>query len=102
MEIAGDGSGDATEAATWARLAGLGLRRAEPTTCQRRGPSVRLAPVRHAFTHVRATYHPVVLPCATEALAAAESALVVHVDDLAGLALPVAQQKIGDQLAEVL
>ena len=102
VEIADSGSGGAIEAAARARLAGLGVGGEGAMSGRRCRPSVRLAPVRHAFTHMRATYHPVVLRCASRALAAAESGLVVRVDDLAGLALPVAQQKIGDQLVAVL
>lgn len=131
---------DEIEAAARQRLAALGLARtAVPASRNHRhDPScVRLAPVRHAFTHMRAVYHPVILRCGVLAMDTAESGdgsselgtgalepgdggsepgnsatepgsgatepiLIVHVDDLAGVALPVAQQKIGVQLAAAL
>lgn len=117
---------DEIEAAARQRLAALGLARtAVPASRNHRhDPScVRLAPVRHAFTHMRAVYHPVILRCGVLAMDTAESGdgsselgngapepgdggsepiLILHVDDLAGVALPVAQQKIGAQLAAAL
>lgn len=82
------------EAAARERLAALGVARI--LACY------PLPPVRHTFTHMQAVYHPVVVQCAAEALdhvasavVAPESSMVVGVDNLAGVALPVAQQKIG-------
>ncbi len=88
-------------------------------------PGPRLEPVTHAFTHLRATYRPVIVRVAAggdegaPALAAApaeEGALAaaptdpsaptdhawVHPDRLDEWALPVAQQKIGALLREWL
>ena len=86
------------EAAARERLTALGVARIQ--AC------LRLPPVRHTFTHMQAVYHPVVVQCAAEALdraasavGAPESSMVVGVDDLAGVVLPVAQQKIGALLA---
>lgn len=104
----------ATEAAL-ARLAGPGL-------AVRGEAAGRLRPVRHAFTHLHALYHPVVVTCGRDALDGAtddiggagvgagrsepadapSTAVAASLDDLAGLAVPVAQQKIAAQLAHWL
>ncbi len=63
----------------------------------------RLAPVRHAFTHLRAVYHPVVVRCGEQALRQLhlpkKQAVRADPHDLDSRALPVAQQKIGARLA---
>lgn len=100
--------------AVLARLAG-------PRLAIRGKVAGRLRPVRHAFTHLRALYHPVVVTCSRAALdRAAEgaggagvgggsepadaprAAVAASLDDLTGLAVPVAQQKIAAQLAHWL
>ena len=59
-------------------------------------PAALLTPVRHAFTHLRATYHPVVIPCAPEwtTIRTAPTATWTHPARFDDYALPVAQQKI--------
>ena len=61
----------------------------------------RLAPVRHAYTHLRATYHPVIARCTVSGAGAPTSALRASADmawvrhaDLDDWPLPVAQQKV--------
>ena len=56
-----------------------------------------LAPVRHAFTHLRATYHPVVIRCGPDRRTrpGAPTTAWVHPARLDEWALPVAQQRIG-------
>ena len=87
-----------TRAAAAERLAALGI------TGE---PADQLAPVTHAFSHLRATYHPVVV-CVREegALARAERcepgtarADPAHFEEWP---LPVAQQRIGSQLGRWL
>jgi len=109
----GNLAASAAEAAL-ARLAGPGL-------AVRGKVAGRLRPVRHAFTHLRAVYHPVVVTCDREALDRAtdgvggvgvggrndpadapRATVAASLDDLAGLAVPVAQQKIAAQLAHWL
>ena len=73
-------------------------------------PGDPLPPVRHAFTHLRATYHPIILLGGPETVAGPEKpsggrptgAAWVHHTRLGKWALPVAQQKIGALLQEWL
>lgn len=101
--------------AALARLAGPGL-------AVRGKAAGRLRPVRHAFTHLHALYHPVVVTCGRDALDGAtddidgagvgagrsepadapSTAVAASLDDLAGLAVPMAHQKIAAQLAHWL
>lgn len=86
------------------------------------GPAVdgqvagRLRPVRHVFTHLAVVYHPVVVACRAGALdraagvvegagaggaqsaAPTRTVVAASLEDLADLAVPVAQQKIAAQL----
>ncbi|MDE2805328.1 MAG: A/G-specific adenine glycosylase [Gemmatimonadota bacterium] len=64
-------------------------------------PGPRLDPVTHAFTHLRATYRPVIVRVAPAAPPPADHAWA-HPDHLDEWALPVAQQKIGALLREWL
>ena len=111
MRVAGDERSppESVAQAALARLAGLG-----PAL----GGQVagRLRPVRHVFTHLAVVYHPVVVACRAGALDRAagglegasaggarpadptRTAVVVSLEDLAHLAVPVAQQKIAAQL----
>lgn len=102
VEMRAPGPGAAAEAAL-ARLAcaGLGVRGTV---------AGRLRPVRHAFTHLAVVYHPVVVTCRANALEgvddtradrptdAPRAAVVASLEELAHLAVPVAQQKIAAQL----
>ena len=81
-------------------------------------PAGLLTPVRHAFSHLRAIYHPVVVRCdpggthapdcgagdapgdRPEQWAATSTIAWIHPGDLSDYALPVAQQKIA-RLVEV-
>lgn len=75
----------------------------------------RLRPVRHVFTHLAVVYHPVLVACRAGALDALDreaggdkpadaprTAVVASPEDLVGLAVPVAQQKIAAQLGDWL
>lgn len=109
VEIAPPGVSSTAAAASLENLATFGLRGR---------PAGLLAPVRHAFTHLRATYHPVVVRCdpggapsAVERAAAARpgdrpeqraaepTTVWIRPAELDDYALPVAQQKIA-RLAE--
>ena len=108
VEIAPTGVRATGAAASLEHLAAFGLRGR---------PAEFLAPVGHAFTHLRATYHPVVVRCDPgEAASAAREAAARPVEppeqraaepntvwirpaELNDYALPVAQQKIA-RLAE--
>ena len=61
-----------------------------------------LAPVRHAFTHLRATYHPVVIFCENEGRDTrghpGPAKTWINPAHLDGYALPVAQQRIAGRL----
>ena len=61
-----------------------------------------LAPVRHAFTHLRATYHPVVIFCENEGREIrghpGRASTWINPAHLDGYALPVAQQRIARRL----
>lgn len=59
------------------------------------GPAHPLPPVRHAFTHLRATYRPIILPTESPARWDDRPSTWVHYTRLDEWALPVAQQKIG-------
>ena len=60
-------------------------------------PAASLTPVRHTFTHLRATYHPIVIRCGSDRRArpAVPTTAWVHPSRFDEWALPVAQQKIG-------
>ena len=67
-------------------------------------PTAPLPPVRHAFTHFRATYNPVIVRCPRDAAPHALPPGTAWVDParLDEWALPVAQQKIGALLGDWL
>lgn len=106
VEIAPPGVRATTAAASLEHLATFGLRGR---------PAESLAPVRHAFTHLRATYRPVVVRCdpggassaeceaaarpvePTEQRAAEPNTVWIRPAELNDYALPVAQQKIARQ-----
>lgn len=62
-------------------------------------PAASLTPVRHAFTHLRATYHPIVIFCKNEGRDTRDhpgpTKTWINPAHLDGYALPVAQQRIG-------
>lgn len=114
-EVGGNGAPSAVTAAALKHLATLvgHGRESAPVTRQAdgltrqadgpTGPAARLPPVRHAFTHLRATYHPVVIPCdpgrtntrtAPPNTRTARPATWTHPARFDDYALPVAQQKI--------
>lgn len=69
-------------------------------------PTGRLDAVKHAFTHLRLTYHPVIVRCssATPRQSRMDPGRFawVRANELDAMALPVAQQKIGSALAKWL
>ena len=67
---------------------------------ERGAQAVALEPVRHQFTHLRATYQPVLLRC--KAGAPRPESIWRLPTDFGELALPVAQQKIAKQVAGAL
>ena len=69
-----------------------------------RAPAAPLPPVPHAFTHLRATYHPIILPAGPgpQTDTGSPRTAWVHPSRLGEWALPVAQQKIGTLLEEWL
>ena len=77
-------------------------------------PVAHPAPVKHTFSHFHATYHPVIVRCeddadnasamrgGTSAMPGDTSAVWIDPARLDGVALPVAQQKIGVRLVRRL
>jgi len=69
-------------------------------------PAGRFEAVKHAFTHLRLTYHPVIVRCssATPRQCPTDPGRLawVHASELDTMALPVAQQKIGSALVKWL